>query len=151
MTQQVYDHICRATKTSFPVDLWYYDAEVVASISEAAINGWVLRISTTQVEWTQKGVEAAKEMGAVRGHDWLKAQAELLLSFPEHSKSCTWHDVEVCFPYFINPVDEDYALWIESIKSQARQIYLLEKAGDKTENEAARAAIQFIHKKAKAK
>ena len=161
MTQQVYDHICRATKTSFPVDLWYDDAEVVASIGIAVQNGWVLRTSITQVEWTEKGVEAAKEMkhladanaiqASVKALDQIEEMASLLINLKDEIKLCAWADVENCFPNKIQPLDEDFKIWIISTRSQARQIYLLEKAGDKTENEAARAAIQFIHKKATAK
>lgn len=147
MTWQVYDHICRATKTSFPVDLWYDDAEVVASIGIAVKNGWVLRTSITQVEWTEKGVEAAN----AKALDKIKEISILLIALKDETKLCTWEDVENCFPKNIQPLDEDFKDWIISIRSQARQIYLLEKAGDKSENEAARAAIQFIHKKATAK
>ena len=161
MTQQVYDHICRATKTSFPVNLWYDDAEIVASIGIAVQNGWVLRTSITQVEWTEKGVAAAKEMkrlaeanaiqASVKALDEIKQMSSLLIALKDEIKLCTWADVENCFPNDIQPLDEDFKDWLLSVRNQARQIYLLEKAGSKTENEAARAAIQFIHKKATAK
>jgi len=161
MTQQVCEHICRATKSGFPIDLWWGDAEVVASISIAVQNGWVLRTSITQVEWTEKGVEAAKEMkhlaeanaiqASAKALDQIEEMSSLLLALKDETKLCTWADVENCFPKNIQPLDEDFKDWIISIRSQARQIYLLEKAGDKSENEAARAAIQFIHKKATAK
>lgn len=155
MTQQVYDHICRATKTRFPIDMWWDDAEAAASLNIAVQNEWVLRTSATQVEWTQKGVDAVKEIEAIRAStlalDDIEAVSGLLISLKDEIKVCTWDDVENCFPKKILSLDEDFTLWMESIKSQARQIYLLEKAGDKSENEASRAAIQFIHKKATAK
>lgn len=163
MTQQVCDHICRATKTSFTVHMWWGDAEVVASIGIAVQNGWVLRTSITQVEWTEKGVEAAKEMkhlaevnaiqSPVKALEKIQEMSGLLIALKDEIKLCTWADVENCFPkdIRIRPLDEDFRDWLLSIRSQSRQIYLLEKAGDKTENEAARAAIQFIHKKATAK
>jgi len=161
MTQQVCEHICRATKSSFPVDLWYDDAEVVASIGIAVQNGWVLRTSITQVEWTEKGVEAAKEMkhlaeanaiqASAKALDQIEEMSSLLLALKDETKLCTWADVENCFPKNIQPLDEDFVLWMETIKSEARGIFLFEKSGDKSENETSRAAIQFIHKKATAK
>jgi len=161
MTQQVYDHICRATKTSFPVDLWYDDAEVVASIGIAVQNGWVLRNSITQVEWTEKGVEAAKAIkhlaeanaiqASVKALDQIEEMSSLLIALKDETKLCTWADVENCFPKDILSLDEDFVLWMETIKSEARGIFLFEKSGDKSENETSRAAIQFIHKKATAK
>lgn len=160
MTQQVYDHVCRATKTSFPVDLWWDDVEVVASLNIAIQNGWALRTSVTQAEWTQKGVDAAKEIrhladenqikASVKALDEIQEMSSLLIALKDEIKLCAWADAENCFPKDIRPLDEDFRNWMFSIRSQARQIYLLEKAGDKSENEAARAAIQFIHKKATA-
>lgn len=116
MTQQVCDHICRATKTSEMKHL----AEVNA------------------IQSPLKALEKIQEMSG------------LLIALKDEIKLCTWADVENCFPkdILIRPIDEDFRDWLISVKSQARQIYLLEKAGDKSENEAARAAIQFIHKKA---
>lgn len=37
---------------------WYDRPAVTAILNEAATNGWVRRISTTQVQWTVEGVKA---------------------------------------------------------------------------------------------
>lgn len=85
---------------------------------------------------------------SVKALDQIQEMSSLLIALKDETKPCTWADVENCFPKDILPLDKDFKDWILSIRSQALQIYLLEKAGDKSENEAARAAIQFIHKKA---
>jgi hypothetical protein len=85
---------------------------------------------------------------SVKALDQIQEMSSLLISLEDKTKVCTWDDVENCFPKDVSLLDDDFILWVETIKSEARQIYLLEKAGDKSENEAARAAIQFIHKKA---
>ena len=40
---------------------WWMDELTNAVIDEAVKLGWLLRPSTTQVEWTEKGVEAVKD------------------------------------------------------------------------------------------
>lgn len=41
---------------------WWHDSLICAVIDEAARLGWVLRTSVTQVEWTEKGVEAVRNV-----------------------------------------------------------------------------------------
>ena len=94
-------------------------------------------------------VVSAEIHAAIMAHEYTKIAASFALSKPNESHCLSFEtDVEACFSTCPGKIDEDYALWQESVRSQSRQIYLLEKAGDKTENEAARAAIRFIHKKA---
>ena len=95
---------------------------------------------------------SAEVHSAIIAHQYTKTASAFALSEGNKEHGLSFQvDVESCFSSLAENVDEDYALWQECIKGQARQIYLFEKSGDKSENEAARAAIQFIHKKATAK
>ena len=60
MTTEIKNAINRASSCSFPCDLWWMDEKTVDYIAIAVKNGWALRISHTQVQWTDKGIKEIK-------------------------------------------------------------------------------------------
>lgn len=63
MTQSIYNSISEATTNTFTGNRWYDNSEINKDLTEAVKNGWCLRISHTQCEWTEKGVEEARRNG----------------------------------------------------------------------------------------
>lgn len=60
MTNQTYQAIETAVTNRIP--LWYDNSEIIKELNTAIKNGWINRPSHTQVEWTEKGVNEAKEL-----------------------------------------------------------------------------------------
>ena len=54
-----------ATSDCFDGEIWYTDEKINNSLSIGVKNGWIRRPSTTQCEWTKKGVDVAILLGLI--------------------------------------------------------------------------------------